>query len=532
MLLEHEIRALFNVVVERDALNNRVISASDDSRVDSLLSGSKWGAGSVGTPVTITYSFPGQSSVWQYTEEVNAGYTGLNSSQQSDFRAALDSWAEVSQIAFVEVADGTTYGDIRVAFTQAISGNTLGYAYLPGSGSVSGSIISPSAAAGDVWLNPTLTDLSSGSVGYSTLIHEVGHALGLKHSFEAEDGFPSLSTEFDTTQYTVMSYTDYDGAGYVFEEVSGGYYTYQAVQAETPMVYDILAAQYMYGVDTTTRTGDDTYTFSVTAQLKTIWDAGGTDTIDLSNQQVSADLNLEAGSYSDIGQRQMTYSGPLTQAEDNIAIAFGVTIENAIGTSYDDFLAGNAANNVLEGGGGNDQLDGKSGVDTAVFNGSKSAYTIAQNTQGNATVIGTDGSDQLENIERLSFSDINVALDLDGNAGAVAKIIGAVFGAASVQNQNYMGIGIRYLDSGNSSEELMALAMNAAGVTTNESVVDRLYLNVVGIAPSDSVKSSFVQRLESGEFTNVSLGIMASELALNTQNINLTGLTTSGVEYI
>lgn len=78
----------------------------------------------------------------------------------------------------------------------------------------------------------------------------------------------------------------------------------------------------------------------------------------------------------------------------------------------------------------------------------------------------------------------------------------------------------------------MALAMNAAGVTTNESVVDRLYLNVVGMVPSDSVKNSFVQRLESGEFTTASLGIMASELALNTQNINLTGLTTSGVEYI
>lgn len=513
-------------------MSNRFINASGDSRVDSLLSGAKWGAGSTGSPVTVTYSFPGQSALWEYTAEANAGYTGLNSSQQGDFRAALESWAEVSQLSFTEVIDGSTYGDIRVAFTQLISGSTAGYAYLPGSGSYSGNIISPSAAAGDVWLNPTLTDFSSGTSGYSTLIHELGHSLGLKHSFEAEGDFPSLAAEFDSTQYTVMSYTNYDGAGYVFEDVGGGYYSYQAVQPETPMLYDILAMQYMYGVDTSTRTGDDTYTFTAAAQLKTLWDAGGTDTIDLSNQMISADLNLEAGSFSDIGQRKVTYSGPLTQAEDNIAIAFGVTIENAIGSSYDDVIAGNAVNNVLEGGQGNDQLDGKGGVDTAVFNGSKSAYAISQNNQGAVTVTGLDGLDQLANIERLSFSDTNVALDLDGNAGQVAKTIGAVFGASTVSNTNYMGIGIRYLDSGMSSEDLMTLTLNAAGATTYESVVDQLYVNLVGIAPSESVKNSYVQRLESGEFTPASLGLMASELNLNTQNINLTGLATNGVEYI
>lgn len=513
-------------------MSNRFIDASGDNRIDSLLYGGKWGAGNVGSPVTITFSFPSPGSQWEYYSEVNAGYSGLTASQQDYFRSSLETWAEVSQITFVEVADAATYGDIRVAYTQAISGNTAGYSYLPTSGFIIGNTIEPSGAAGDVWLNPTLTDLSPGSWGYSTLIHEVGHSLGLKHPFEEENGFPIIADGFDSTQYTIMSYTDYTGAGYVFEDAGGGYYTYRAVQPETPMLYDILAVQYMYGVDTTTRTGDDTYTFSTAAQLKTIWDAGGTDTIDLSNQLIAANLNLEAGTFSDIGQRKMTYSGPLTQAEDNIAIAFGVTIENAIGTSYDDVLSGNSANNVLEGNSGNDRLDGKEGIDTAVFSGNKASYVISQDSPGNATVVGSEGSDQLTNIERLTFNDGNVALDTDGNAGVVAKIIGAVFGAAAVQNQNYMGIGIRHLDSGMSSEALMELALNAAGATTNESVVERLYFNVVGFSPSDAVKDVFVQRLESGEYTHGSLGILASDLTLNTQSIDLTGLTTTGIEYV
>lgn len=521
-----------NVAVGELSLNNRFIGASGDNRVDSLLSGGKWGENAVGSPVTVTYSFPGNNSLWTYFDEVNAGYTSLNTSQRSDFRSALESWSDVSQISFVEVPDAATYGDIRVAYTQLISGNTAGYAYLPTSGIQIGNIIQPSDVAGDIWLNPTLSDLSSGTVGFSTLIHEIGHSLGLKHSFEAERGFPSIDPAFDSNKYTVMSYTDYTGAGYVFESEGNGYYSYKAVQPKTPMLYDILAIQYMYGVDTSTRTGNDVYTFSTMAELKTIWDAGGTDTIDLSNQQIAADLNLEAGSYSDIGQRQMTYKGPLSQAEDNIAIAFGVTIENAVGTAYDDVIAGNTANNVLEGKKGNDQLDGKSGIDTAVYSGSKSVYTISKTDQNTVSVVGTDGSDQLKNIERLTFADASVALDLDGNAGQVAKILGAVFGAASVQNKHYMGIGLGHLDSGMSSEALMDLALNAAGTTTFDSVVDRLYSNVVGTSPSDDVRNSFVQKLESGEYTTTSLGILASEESMNIHNINLTGLAATGVEFI
>lgn len=382
-----------------------LIKASGDSRTDSLLSGSKWGAGSVGSPVSLTYSFPEGSTYWSYSEEADAGFSGLNVAQKNYFSLALNSWQLVTQLKFIEVPDSVTYGDIRVAYTAKITGNTQAYAYLPGSGTYVGNTIITSDKAGDVWLNPSLTDLSLSSAGYSVLIHELGHALGLKHSFESEFGFPALNATLDNTKYTVMSYTEYTGAGYVFTEENAFYYTYREVMPTTPMLYDILAAQYMYGVDTTTRAGDDVYTFTTRAELKTIWDASGTDEINLSNQNIAANLNLNAGEFSDIGQRQMTYKGPLIQADENISIAFGVVIENATGTRFDDVITGNSVDNIIDGGLGDDRIDGGSGIDTAKYQGARDSYVLTQVAAGNVTVEGQDGLDTLENIEKLSFSD-------------------------------------------------------------------------------------------------------------------------------
>jgi hypothetical protein len=124
----------------------------------------------------------------------------------------------------------------------------------------------------------------------------------------------------------------------------------------TLMPFDIEALQYLYGAKNTTRTGNDTYHWDTNANiLQTIWDAGGVDTIDASNQAQSI-INLNAGEYSSIGLRDAApgfYSG-----RDNLAIAKGVVIENAKGGSGNDILIGNEADNRLEGGLGNDTYAG------------------------------------------------------------------------------------------------------------------------------------------------------------------------------
>jgi len=96
---------------------------------------------------------------------------------------------------------------------------------------------------------------------------------------------------------------------------------------------------------------------------------------------------------------------------DNLGIAFGTVIENAIGGAGADTLTGNDTVNRLTGGLGNDTIDGGSNVDTAVVAGNRSAYTVTQtSTPGKFTVTGPDGTDTLTNVEYLQFADQKIRL--------------------------------------------------------------------------------------------------------------------------
>ncbi|MEZ0309428.1 MAG: beta strand repeat-containing protein, partial [Ramlibacter sp.] len=171
---------------------------------------------------------------------------------------------------------------------------------------------------------------------------------------------------------------------------------------------------------------------------------------------------------------------------ENLALA-GATPLAGIGNTLDNVITGNSGNNALTGMAGNDQIDGAEGIDTASYSGLRGQYSLtkgASNFQLNGSSTG-EGTDTLTHVERLQFSDSNLALDLDGNAGTVAKILGAVFGAGSVSNATYAGIGLDYADGGMSYGSLVQLALDVrlgAGAS-HAAVVDLLYLNVAGIHP-------------------------------------------------
>ena len=144
------------------------------------------------------------------------------------------------------------------------------------------------------------------------------------------------------------------------------------------------------------------------------------------------------------------------------------------------------------------------------------------------------GNDKLSNVERLKFADTGIALDLSGNAGTVAKILGAVFGPAEVYNEVYAGIGLYYIDGGMTYESLMQLAIDArlgAGAG-HAAVVDLLYTNVVGVPPGETDRAYFVGLLDTGAYTVAGLGVMAADIDLNVNNINLVGLAGTGLEYV
>lgn len=147
------------------------------------------------------------------------------------------------------------------------------------------------------------------------------------------------------------------------------------------------------------------------------------------------------------------------KAYNNVGLSLDTLIENAKGGSGDDFVFGNDLNNNISvnsgndtvvGNGGNDQLDGGQGVDTAVYRGLSSDYTISIGSNNQATVVdhvsGRDGSDTLVNVERLHFSDTEVALDINGNAGAAYRLYKAAFDRAP--DEGGLGFWINQLDKG------------------------------------------------------------------------------------
>ena len=247
-------------------------------------------------------------------------------------------------------------------------------------------------------------------------------------------------------------------------------------------------------------------------------DTSGVDTLNASALETAVILNLGAGQKSTVG------NGVFNLAEASV-------LENAIGGLGNDTLLGNLANNVLRGNRGDDILDGNTGIDTAVFSGSRAGFEL---TIGTKTQVvdksGLEGTDNLTKIERLQFTDKSVAIDLDGNAGATAKIIGAVLGNAALKIPAYVGIGISFIDKGMSYSDLGALALNAVGATTNDAIVSTLWANVIGFPASPSDKAPLVKLLEDGMKPG-DLVALAADTAFNTTNINLVGLAQTGIEY-
>ena len=247
-------------------------------------------------------------------------------------------------------------------------------------------------------------------------------------------------------------------------------------------------------------------------------DTSGVDTLNASALETAVILNLGAGQKSTVG------NGVFNLAEASV-------LENAIGGLGNDTLLGNLGNNVLRGNRGDDILDGNTGIDTAVFSGSRAGYEL---TIGSKIQVvdksGLEGTDNLTKIERLQFTDKSVAIDLDGNAGSTAKIIGAVLGNSALKNPTYVGIGLSFLDKGMSYSDLGSLALNAVGVTTNDAIVSTLWLNVIGSPASAFDKAPFVKMLADGMKAG-DLVALAADTAFNTTNINLVGLAQTGIEY-
>jgi serralysin len=214
-------------------------------------------------------------------------------------------------------------------------------------------------------------------------------------------------------------------------------------------------------------------------------------------------------------------------------VNFGTVLENLIGSAYADSLYGSEINNTITGGGGNDSIDGGRGIDIASFSGASKDYKISSGASstlvtGDAT---RDGTDTLLNVERVKFSDKSIAIDLNGNAGITAKVIGAVLGKTLVQNSTYVGLGLSFLDKGTTYSDLGALALSVVGATTSDAVVSTVWKNVVGTDATAELKAPFIKMLTDGMKVG-DFVVLAADTSFNTTNINLVGLAQTGLEYL
>ena len=492
-----------------------------DYRVDVLLDDSdpfagpvadyRWNDGSaLGSPVTVTYSF--MTAAPYYGGDTDAGATGqfspFTQAQKVATREIMSRLGAELGITLVEAPTDTTfsYGQIRLG--NNMQPDTAGYAWLPNSGD---------EKSGDVWIDNSgyldLNHVTPGTESYATLLHEIGHALGLKHpgNYNAGDSSSQdpgnyLAESEDNYNFTLMSYTG----------VWGGQ------ERDWYGMYDLLALKALYGEDPNYNAGNDTYTFTDNdgEVLKIIDDASGYDTIDLSAVSVGADIDLRPGGFSSIGR-----NGQFA-AQDNVSIDATTSIEHLLGTSFADTV-------VLPV--GTLDIDGRGGIDTLGLSQPRSSYQVTK-AGASLNVVRDSVNVTLTNVERLLFADQKFAFDFDGNAGLTAKILGAVFGQGASPNPQYASVGLSYLDGGMDYNVLMQGAIDfqlaQLGLQhTPEAVVGLLYTNLAGFAPSANDVAYFTGLLANHTFTETSLAVAAADSEYNIARIDFVGQSLNGLAY-
>ena len=457
-------------------------SATKTDHIDGLISGAYWQLG------------PDRTISWGLGD---FGYTWTTTGFQV-MQDAFNAWEAVIDVDFEYIGYVDDYRKSTEVFIQPIdimlslhdntffnSSSIVGRGLFPNTefadrivASEGNNTISYPQPEGDITFNiehPVFDMSNLGSNAFHIVLHEIGHALGLKHPHDGG----------------LAGYTTYQDAG--LSNLDDGFLTLMSYDptssiweygwASTPLPLDIIAAQTIYGANTTTHAGNTTHSLLDDGLLRTVYDVSGTDTLDASNIDEGITLRLAQGRSTTVDTLSTVYIAKNTVIENAIGTFFNDTIygekgdntlqgwsgndiifgglgndlilgqdgndelqgglgddnlqggdgadlmagqdgnDRLFGQNGNDQLQGGAGLDIFKGGSGNDTLYGGSGIDQAYFTSNRSNFT--QSTVGEVTTftdnLGFEGTDQLTSIERAYFTDYYVNLTVK-NESAVSNI--------------------------------------------------------------------------------------------------------------
>jgi hypothetical protein len=401
---QHSKGGLFGAVVDYAGLDANTIAE---------LSSWRW------TTSFTDYRLPGSQPATRMTYWLSQAASDYNDYPADDpaNRARVDNFQPVTpeQTAAIHTAFNLVSSYTLLTFEAASSSSTaslrLARNMAPGASSTGGyppgladdNTPYGTWASGDAWLaaNANVTSNYFGTDDFSSVMHEFGHTLGLKHGHETRPN-GALAREFDNHEFSVLTYRTYTGSPFdpIGREVDGS-------SPQSYMMFDISALQSMYGANFSRLGKQDTYRWNGTTGQQTInnepapntglsstgkifstvWTQGAAATYDLSafGQDQVDDLrpghwltfsndqraDLNPADLSDQFKAQgniynaLLYYGDLKSAIANLTTGTGN--DTLIGNDRDNVLRAGDGNDTIVTSGGNDTVSGGAGPDTMHF---------------------------------------------------------------------------------------------------------------------------------------------------------------------
>lgn len=442
-------------------------ASSGDSNVDAVLNGGKnmwWyngsGAASSSDPINgafttlastssktkLTYSFLTPLTVDSSASASEKAMTEMDAVQK---KAVKDAFGYLSSLVNVEFTDvsgqkdsniNDLTGKADINFGMNIQKNSAGYANPPHASGAHPSYLFLDSGA------PTNNSFEEGTYGWETLVHEIGHAMGLKHPANVNAGGggapqPYLPKATDNRNFSIMSYNNASNTSDInitFTGNANGWgasYKTDVVNPSTFMTYDIAALQYLYGQNKDENIYKDlTVTFGADFKgIKTIY-APINGSMDASATTKNNVFDLRGGGYSTIGysmqdqvtaqlKQQGATDGQITDVLNykdlklKPAIANGYNGQNTVGLAFGSHITsvtgGSAKDQFYVNGTDNVTIDGGAGDDTVYLTGSASDWSFVDSLtaisaaggtiSGAATLTNGKETVSLQRVEKYAF---------------------------------------------------------------------------------------------------------------------------------